>query len=469
MLNQSLKKCLGYSPEDFADDLVYTRFPFQVFANRNLNFVIENGKFHSNQCLLNCYSYVNNNESETINLECLNLKYNSSLNNIIQNSIDSHKNTKNELLNFNQLNEKYHKYYEKYNSSKLNSLHKDFQILNYRHKITLYQQFVILLSTNDVPRIKSLLVSCARQHSSIGAIINKVNLDIKNEYNAKKWTQDEIDLAELVLRIGGPSLLYTFSQQNRLPSASYIYKITKSNVEILFSYDQTITSIIRKNISHFFNAVNLGFFSIKMDEIALVQRLRWSSITNEIQGLCYNHKYYLNSFAFTHYLTIEEIKKCLGLQCIHVANEALVITLCRISSEDIVPRPILVFPLCSHTFPEIKEAICQTISIFNEFNPDSHIINIATDGDHYRRKLINDMRQLSNKSIFYRMPLFSPDFVLGKFGLNFDIKHLIKRIRSLLISDSRSIQLINRPLNKSHIMTMLPNLTYLLDPKDKQN
>jgi hypothetical protein len=90
MINQSLKKCLGYSPEDFADDLVYTRFPFQVFANRNLNFVIENGKFHSNQCLLNCYSYVNNTESETINLECLNLKYNSSLNNIIQNSIDSH-------------------------------------------------------------------------------------------------------------------------------------------------------------------------------------------------------------------------------------------------------------------------------------------------------------------------------------------------------------------------------------------
>lgn len=111
-----------------------------------------------------------------------------------------------------------------------------------------------------------------------------------------------------MLRIGGPSLLYAFSQQNKLPCASYIYKLVHNEINFKLSYMESIKKVVDYNISQFYKESN-GFFSIKLDEIALVPRARWSSENNEVIGFCYNHKHEINSFKFETHLSVNEIKK----------------------------------------------------------------------------------------------------------------------------------------------------------------
>ena len=48
-------------------------------------------------------------------------------------------------------------------------------------------------------------------------------------FEPKQWTQDDKDLAILLLRVGGPALLYAFNKENRLPCSSYIYKVNILN------------------------------------------------------------------------------------------------------------------------------------------------------------------------------------------------------------------------------------------------
>jgi uncharacterized membrane protein len=45
-------------------------------------------------------------------------------------------------------------------------------------------------------------------------------------------------IGSLVLRIGGPNLLYTFSKLNKLPSTSYIYKTLKTSVHFEYAFEK---------------------------------------------------------------------------------------------------------------------------------------------------------------------------------------------------------------------------------------
>ena len=84
-----------------------------------------------------------------------------------------------------------------------------------------------------------------------------------------------------MLRIGGPSLLHTFAKLNKLPSSSYIYKTLKSSIHFEYSFHMDFKDIIKLNIKQFFNCES-GFFVIKMDELAINPRARWSPNNNEI-------------------------------------------------------------------------------------------------------------------------------------------------------------------------------------------
>jgi len=55
----------------------------------------------------------------------------------------------------------------------------------------------------------------------------------------------------LVLRIGGPRLVYAFNKLNIIPSADVIRKYSNQNSvkEIYFSYSETLEQIIEKRLS----------------------------------------------------------------------------------------------------------------------------------------------------------------------------------------------------------------------------
>jgi hypothetical protein len=136
----------------------------------------------------------------------------------------------------------------------------------------------------------------------------------------------------------------------------------------------------------------VGFFSIKLDEIAISQRIRWCPETNEFIGLCYNHKEALYTFQFHDLLNVNDLHDNLKDGNIHAAKEALVICILRLGSEDRVPKPILCLPICSHsTTTYVKEAIQIILEYFRNYS-NSIVINIATDEDATRRYLLNEVR-----------------------------------------------------------------------------
>ena len=74
-----------------------------------------------------------------------------------------------------------------------------------------------------------------------------------------------------------------------------------------------------------------------------------------------------------------------------------------------------------------------------------------------------------NIEILYELQYFDQNFLLGKFGINFDPKHLIKRMIFMLISNTRSITVIKRLFNKKYLEKLLkdvPSIDHLLDLKD---
>ncbi len=257
-----------------------------------------------------------------------------------------------------------------------------------------------------------------------------------------------------------------------------MYKALKNDVEVEYSLNnfqfESIKKIIKKNIEYFLKNKH-GFYSLKMDELAITPTAKYYNKTNEIIGFCSNHTNYNNdisSLNFNYWYNIEEISEALHKEKkIHLAKEALFFTITKISIDDNVPRPIVILPICSHNSKEQMNILKYIIEQFEVLNPCSNLINIATDGDLNRRTCIKQNRIpiADRDSIFYKMVLFDCNLLFGKYGVNFDVKHLVKRIRGILISDKRNIILIKHPINKSHLELLLKVKPSLLNPSDYQN
>ena len=138
-----------------------------------------------------------------------------------------------------------------------------------------------------------------------------------------------------------------------------------------------------------------------------------------------------------------------------------------------MPKPIVLLPICSHTNSSQQLQIIKTIQdCFESENPNSILLNVATDGDVCRRSLLKTARMdiLDKSCVFYSMPFFDTKLLFGKYSINFDPKHIIKRLRGRIISESTCIKLIKKSFNREHIKILLPNInSSLLDPKDYQN
>ena len=74
-----------------------------------------------------------------------------------------------------------------------------------------------------------------------------------------------------------------------------------------YSYDAEVADTIKINILEYFNNVT-GVYSIKMDEIAIVSRIRWSTDNNEVIGFCFNHKDNLK-MQFNNILSLTKLKE----------------------------------------------------------------------------------------------------------------------------------------------------------------
>ena len=83
---------------------------------------------------------------------------------------------------------------------------------------------MVLISENNVLRVKELVSVALMHHRSINYIVEKVSMAVNKVYRARRSDEDK-DLAFIVLKLGGPALLDMLCKANKLPSSSLAYRM----------------------------------------------------------------------------------------------------------------------------------------------------------------------------------------------------------------------------------------------------
>ena len=306
------------------------------------------------------------------------------------------------------------------------------------------------------------------------------SINLKGIYKPKQYEEKYIDLATLVCRIGGTGLLSVFNKLGMLPSRSVVGIALKNKAEIDISYNKSISEIIRDNFKLNFQQKNDLYCTVKLDELAIIPRVRWNSNNNETVGTCFNHKNNQKSYEFSNELILHDLKTKLKEGKIHLAKESLMVAISGISDNqtDKTPRIICNFPICSHKNRDIIKKVIQEIDCtFSQFNPHSKLVNFATDGDPNRRNILNEMHRENERLIELKsLKHFDQKFLLGKYGINFDPKHIVKSLRSSFLG-KQTFQLNKLPISseiikfflKTKIEESQEHIFHLMDPIDKQN
>lgn len=110
---------------------------------------------------------------------------------------------------------------------KLQLLSLSLENIRLRNKIDTHKRFQLLLANEDIARVRSVMNVCLKSGAGLNTILNKFSMAAQNLYSPRAWEEKEVDLAVLVLKIGGPALLHTFNKLSLLPSSSFIYKVIR--------------------------------------------------------------------------------------------------------------------------------------------------------------------------------------------------------------------------------------------------
>ncbi|CAN0395439.1 unnamed protein product, partial [Ectocarpus fasciculatus] len=89
-------------------------------------------------------------------------------------------------------------------------------------KLQEYKKVMISLGENDIPGVRRVLGQALKDGRSPIAMLGTLEAAFEGNNRARGHTEDDLDLAILVLRVGGPSLLFSLSQALCLPSVSSV-------------------------------------------------------------------------------------------------------------------------------------------------------------------------------------------------------------------------------------------------------
>ena len=219
--------CKGYSP----NDEVYELFPFQLLPTMKTK-VFKNNSFHHVDCMK--HNYVLQNQStgdsgDETNTMCARLSDESNLKTIVERSVKPFQELatfNNRFLNHRQLSNKCVSYRQDLRNLRLDNMNMVRKINRLGRTLDMHQRFMLSISQHNVPRLQQLVAVALRNKRSIQYIVSKVVNAIDGIYLARP-SQDDKELAYLILQFGGPALVDICHHANALPSSSTAYRMAK--------------------------------------------------------------------------------------------------------------------------------------------------------------------------------------------------------------------------------------------------
>lgn len=372
------------------------------------------------------------------------------------------------------------------------------RVLNSR--IQDYKRIMMLIASNDIPRLNQIISITLRHGSSATAIAAQIQRAIDGLYSPRGgFTQRDLDVAFLCQAIGGRRLLYSLSQSHGLPSETTVRR-TQTVPRLLPSVGVPTAKEINFNISAFldpcikpaplsFNGRLPGMI-LGFDGISIEKKCRYCPKRGVVLGLCREHSVNVNTHVrdptvvqsmWDALQSADTTKKvCWGSE----ATVAVVAPYGRTANYS--PTPLVLSPTDKTEKAEgLKEWIQTTVSAWNahENGAGKHgpIWSIASDGDATFRRVRHDLcNQLH----------LDPQTPLGRklsplLGFNCftsweiitatcDPKHIFKRFATLVRSTGIILQ--NQSITRDDIREQLLYLKVslnetndLLNTEDKQN
>ncbi|KIY60999.1 hypothetical protein CYLTODRAFT_315699, partial [Cylindrobasidium torrendii FP15055 ss-10] len=353
-------------------------------------------------------------------------------------------------------------------------------------------EFFELVSTNDVPELGRAMSASRNAREGFGALISRVKRLIQRISRPRSYTAKLHDLSTLFYELGGAGAVYAANHALTLPSMRVIQKL-RAKFKIAISVAAVRLGDVSKNISVFFGSTPSVrvLHTLALDEINAQSRTCYMRSTDEIGGLCREHVGYLDSVKMGDTLdTAMDASKAVREGRVHIGKEVTCAAIFRHAAEGYGAKPVLLSSTCKQGKWEDGVRIMKTILEAWALSPDGATRNgplgsISSDGDSQRR--------LSMYYICMERELGADDsitrYLQGMTGLNlytgignitmdFDYKHIFKRVCTLLCS--KEGLLVNGVLvNKLLVAKWLEKLTghdwsdtsihALLNPKDAQD
>lgn len=303
------------------------------------------------------------------------------------------------------------------------------------------------VATKDVPRLNVLVSQCLKCKAGVGEVIRTIERSVEQTYHARSYTDMDLDMALLTLRLGGRALLYAFNQYISLPTIRTLQRarvFTKllpclgrpRKEEVLWNMAQVFDPrkhLLNSNAQRKFCS---GWVFV-WDEVALEPLITYWPHADSAGGGAHEDadKVSMRLSTFDNALTIA---RALADGTIEYGKEASVIALASFSPLFRDALPVFISPTSKKETPtESAEILQMMLEAWCEYGADSFgpIWSFASDGDAGRRSMVYKM--------FVRTSL-TPSHALWKYlgrlpGLNlevgeyditgdFDWKHELKRM-----------------------------------------
>ncbi|KAG0700353.1 hypothetical protein DFH29DRAFT_807752 [Suillus ampliporus] len=324
------------------------------------------------------------------------------------------------------------------------------------------------ISEGDIPRLQQIINIALQNGASIHEIVNKLEDALEGAYNPHGYGAEDLDIATLVFRLGGRQLLFALNHKLGLPSLRTLCaKSTFTSVMPTIGpirdeqFNQNINSIVLSSRSD--SSPHRGI-SLMIDEIALEEMAVHFSKYNKVGSLCWKHSHIVDPVLHT-YNSAADIAQKIHDGDVHLGKELTVIGASCFGEDEIYP--LLAAPTCkTEDATDMEKILARTIRCWNASGAAATvgpIWSFATDGDVTRHAAGHKLflkTPLSEDSPLYGLlvnlaglNLFTGD---GEVTLDFDFKHIFKRICTLIQSPAGIV------LNNGRVINSMVLLCYLV-------
>ena len=163
-----------------------------------------------------------------------------------------------------------------------------------------WKRLAIAVSTENIPRIKSLMAVAQRAGASVFSILERIKQAAQRTYSSKNYGEADYQLSYLIYKIGGRSAANIAHKALGIPSIDTSKEHVNTMPLISSSKFPTTVDLIANVLTCFRNSTRVSAITpnfhqvtkgmvMQVDELKIQERLHWDPIFNQILGVCREH------------------------------------------------------------------------------------------------------------------------------------------------------------------------------------